>query len=534
MTYDVAIVGAGPVGLMLANLLGVYGVRTVVLERKAATVDEPRAIAIDAESLRAVRAVGLYDAVAPDLLLGFSVDYVNGRGTPLLHVELGQTPYGHAQQNAFHQPLLEQALAGGLTRFPHVDVRFGHAVERFDATADAVTVFGAAADGTPFSCVAQYLVGCDGGRSPVRQALGIEMHGKSAPQRWLVIDTIDPFLAASMECRFFCDPRRPAMTLRKQHQRRRWEWMLMPDESEADLLDDGMIARLLMPYTRPQHVQLERQCVYTFHSLVADRYRAGRVMIAGDAAHMMPPFAGQGMNGGIRDAVNIAWKLALVTRGYAAPALLDSYEQERRGHVIAATALANRLGAMIQPTSRWRAALRDAFFFCLNRSRRGQVALLRRLMGTLIAPRLRRGVFVAASNTGGDVALSGQMIVQPPVRCADGSTVLLDAVLGAEHAVVGYGVDPRDALDAATQHRLATLGARLVCVMPRGVAPSGDAVEDGSGGLGTWFGACAERLVLIRPDRFCAAQFTAATAAQTLAAYTTRLQVRVAEARAAA
>ncbi|MEO8603040.1 MAG: bifunctional 3-(3-hydroxy-phenyl)propionate/3-hydroxycinnamic acid hydroxylase [bacterium] len=512
---DVAIVGAGPVGLTLANLLGVYGVRTVVLERNATTVDEPRAIAIDAESLRTMQSVGLYDAIAPDLLLGFAVDYVNGRGTPLLHVELGPTPYGHAQQNAFHQPQLERVLAAGLARFAHVELRFGHRVEGFDATADAVQVRGRDADGAPFSVAAQYLIACDGDRSPIRQELGIEMRGRTAPQRWLVIDTVDPHLAETMACRFFCDPRRPGMTLRKQDQRRRWEWMLMPGEAEDALLDPQTIERLIGPYTRPAQVQMERKCVYTFHSLVADRYREGRVLLAGDAAHMMPPFAGQGMNGGIRDAANLAWKLAMVVRDQAGVALLDTYQDERRPHVMAATALANRLGDMIQPTSRWRAALRDAFFFCLNRSRRGQEALLRQLMGSLRTPRLRGGVCLARpSQVGAPPPLSGQMIVQPEVRRADGTIAQLDTVLGAVFAVIGYGSDPRTALDATARAPLAALGARLVHVTPPGSAPIGDAVEDVSGGLGEWFGGAAERFVLVRPDRFCAAQFTPGAAAQ--------------------
>jgi len=532
---DVAIVGAGPVGLTLANLLGVYGVRTAVLERKPMTVDEPRAIAIDAESLRTMQSIGLYEAIAPDLLLGFAVDYVNGRGTPMLHLELGPTPYGHAQQNAFHQPQLEHVLASGLARFAHVDLRFGHTVEGFDANPDGVTLRGVGADGAPFSVAAQYLIGCDGGRSPVRLGLGIEMRGRTEPQRWLVIDTVDPHLAAAMPCRFFCDPRRPGMTLRKQHQRRRWEWMLMPGESEADLLEARMIDRLIGPYTPPAQVQMERKCVYTFHSLVADRYRVGRVLIAGDAAHMMPPFAGQGMNGGIRDAVNLAWKLAMVVREQAAPALLDSYQDERRPHVMAATALANRLGDMIQPTSRWRAALRDAFFFCLNRSRRGQAALLRQLMGSLRTPRLRAGVYLAGPAPAGAArALSGQMIVQPRVRRADGAVAPLDDVLGPGFAVIGYGTDPRTALDASAREAFANLGARLVWVTPPGAPPSGEAVEDTSGGLGEWFGPAPERFVLVRPDRFCAAQFTPGSAANTARAFVALLHGAAVPARAAA
>ncbi len=521
---SVAIVGAGPVGLTLANLLGTYGVDTVLLERNTATVEEPRAIAIDAESLRTMQAIDRYADLAPDLLLGFAVDYVNGRGTRLFGVDLGPTPYGHAQQNSFDQPWLERILADGLPRFPHVAARFGHVVEAVEAGVDTVLVRGRRADGVAFTVAARYVVACDGGRSPIRQGLGIAMRGRTAPQRWLVIDTVDPHLAEALPCRFFCDPRRPGMTLRKQRQKRRWEWMLMDGEAEADLLDDGMIQRLLAPHTRPAQVRIERKCVYTFHSLVADRYRAGRVLLAGDAAHMMPPFAGQGMNGGVRDAANLAWKLALVTRGQAGAALLDSYELERRKHVMAATALANQLGDLIQPTSRLRAALRDAFFFAVRHTPGGQRFLDRQLMGTLRAPRLRDGVFVPPRGaTAAAPSLGGQMIVQPDVRGADGTLRPFDAVLGAWFAVVGYDADPAQALDAAARQAWQALGARFVHVVPRGGAAAGSAVEDASGALGAWFDTGRARFVAVRPDRFCAAAFSAAAAVAAASEFTALL-----------
>ncbi|MBM4265509.1 MAG: bifunctional 3-(3-hydroxy-phenyl)propionate/3-hydroxycinnamic acid hydroxylase [Deltaproteobacteria bacterium] len=521
---EVAIVGAGPVGMTLANLLGVYGVRTVLLERNATTVAEPRAVAIDAESLRTMQAAGLYEEVAADTLLGFHVDYVNGRGRTLLSIDLGPTPYGHAQQNSFDQPIFERALRLGLERFPHVDVRFGHAVEGFSQDASGVSVRGTSSDGRPFSIEAEYLIACDGGRSAMRQQLGIGMSGATAPEKWLVIDTIDAHLAGAFDCRFFCDPRRPAMSIRKRGTKRRWEWMLMPGESEEDLLDDGMIARLLAPHTRPEQVKLERKCVYTFHSLVADRYREGRVLLAGDAAHMMPPFAGQGMNGGIRDARDLAWKLALVVVGAADQALLDSYEVERRSHVKAATALANRLGDLIQPTSRVRAALRDAVFAVLGVVRGGQQVIERSLMRSLRAPRMRRGVFVP-SEGGRDEAsrLAGQMIFQPQVRTSGGETVPLDDVLGPGFAVVGYDADPAKTLDVGTLAYWRGLGARLVHVLPRGAKATDGTIIDETGHLAEWFGkACS--IVAVRPDRFCAAELEPRAAVEATAAFESLLR----------
>lgn len=519
--WPVVIIGCGPVGLTLANLLGVHGIRALVLERNAGTADEPRAIAIDAEGLRTMQAAGLYDQVAPDMLLGFDVDYLNGRGNRLFAAQLSQTPYGHAQQNSFDQPTLEKQLLAGLARFPHVEVRFRHTVTDLRHDANGAVVAGIDGNNRQFHLEAEYLVGCDGGRSLVRQKLGIQMRGKSAPQRWLVIDTTDRHLADTLQCRFFCDPARPAMTLRKQHGKRRWEWMLMPGETDEQFLDDGLIRRLLAPHTRADEVAIERKCVYTFHSIVADRYRDGRVLIAGDAAHMMPPFAGQGMNSGLRDALNLSWKLPLVLRGLAPDPLLDTYEKERRNHVIAATEIANRLGSLIQPTSKVRAAIRDTVFFCLNLTRAGQRAFDRRLLGTLRVPRMQSGVFTSPSN--GRSSLAGSFVVQPKVRTAAGTTVWLDEILGPWFAVVGFGVDPRRALSSEAREAWEAIGARFVHVVPPGTAPVDDAVEDFSGTFAEWMGDRSEPLVAIRPDKFCAAQFAPETSTERTRDFISRL-----------
>jgi 3-(3-hydroxy-phenyl)propionate hydroxylase len=504
--FQVAIVGAGPVGLTLANLLGVYGIRTVVLERNASTVEEPRAIAIDAESLRTMQAAGLYETVAADMLLGLRADYVNGSGKPLMSIELGETPYGHALQNSFDQPLLERQLFEGLGRFAHCEVRFRHQVEGVDQSWDSATVRGVTEEGKPFAIGAKYVIGCDGGRSTVRQHLDIAMQGTTAPQRWLVIDTVDPQLDDAFACRFFCNPGRPGMTLKKRHQKRRWEWMLLPGELDGDLLEDDRIAALIAPYTDPAQVRIERKCVYTFHSIVADRYRDGRILIAGDAAHMMPPFAGQGMNGGLRDARNLSWKLALVLDGLAGEGLLDTYEIERRDHVIEATRLANRLGDFIQPTNTLRAWLRDLFFAGIQTVPGAQGWLDRTLSATLRAPRLPAGTFVPG---GGSDSVAGDMIVQPPVTLQNGDLCPLDELLGTGFAVLGVGADPSAALDAATREAWQALGARFVHVQRTGPVASPDGAIDHTGKLTHWLQGSAAHFLAIRPDRFVVAQFAA-------------------------
>ena len=176
---------------------------------------------------------------------------------------------------------------------------------------------------------ADYLVGCDGGRSETRHAIGAVMEGDRLPQKWLVVDTVAARDEDLPTCRFFCDPQRPAMTLKRPHGERRWEWMLMPGETDEELLDDDRIRALLAEHTDPAGIDVYRKCVYGFSAVVADRFSAGRVFLAGDAAHMTPPFAGQGLNSGVRDARNLSWKLSAVLAGRLPASLLDSYQVER-------------------------------------------------------------------------------------------------------------------------------------------------------------------------------------------------------------
>ena len=510
--FQVAIVGCGPVGLTLANLLGVYGIRTVVLERNATTVEEPRAIAIDAESLRTMQAAGLYDTVAADMLLGFHVDYLNGAGKRLFSIDLAETPYGHSLQNSFDQPVLERQLLDGLVRFAHCEVRFGHLVDHVEQQWESVTVRGTTSDGKPFAVRANYVIGCDGGRSVVRQQLEIPMQGTTAPQRWLVIDTVDPQLDDAYACRFFCDPARPAMTLKRRGKKRRWEWMLLPGEQDGDLLDDERIRALLAPHTDPAQVSIERKCIYTFHSIVADRYREGRIMIAGDAAHMMPPFAGQGMNGGIRDARNLSWKLALVLGGLAGEGLLDTYEIERRDHVIEATRMANQLGSFIQPTSQWRAWARDIFFSGIGLLPGGSGWIDRLFAANLRAPRLPAGTFVPTAGSGG---IAGDMLVQPPVTLQNGDICLLDELLGTGFAVLGIGADPSRELTAPVRSSWEAMGARFVHVVRAPPVTSADGAVDHSGRLFDWTAHAGAPFLAVRPDKFVVAQFSTTDAEAT-------------------
>ena len=329
--WPVVVVGGGPTGLTLANLLAQYGVRVLLVEKNASTVGEPRAVSIDDEALRTVQTFGAVDAVLSQVMLGYGSDYYAESGRRFLHVKPTAQEYGYPKRNAFRQPVFEAQLAAHLRGRPAADLWFGAELVRFRQDADSVTASVRRADGTWVEIACAYLVACDGARSFVREQLGIQLAGSTFRERWLIVDiegTSDP----SSDTKVFCNPERPCITLPGPNRTRRFEFMLHEHEAEAQVTDPAHVATLLRLYSQDDRSPIRRTAVYTFHARVADRWSDGRIFLAGDAAHLSPPFAGQGMNSGIRDAHNLAWKLAVVVGGRLGAGVLASYEQERRPH----------------------------------------------------------------------------------------------------------------------------------------------------------------------------------------------------------
>lgn len=337
--HDVAVVGFGPVGATLAHLLVRQGLSVLVLEREAGIYPLPRAVHIDAEAMRVFQGIGLAEAILPHTHVSPGMRFVDAEGRLLLDWPRPQErgPLGWHASYRFHQPSLEAVLREGLAG---ADVELGHAVEGFAEDAGGVALRTARGGRR-----ARFVVGCDGANSPVRAAIGGGMEDLGFAERWLVVDLLlrrpCPHLGAhSVQ---FCDPRRPATYVRGVGERRRFEIRL--EEGEAP--DEAAAWALLARWVTPEDAVLERRAIYTFRSTVARRWRAGRMMIAGDAAHLTPPFMGQGLCAGIRDAANLAWRLGRVLRGQAEEALLDAYGRERAPHVREFIETAVRLGGLI-------------------------------------------------------------------------------------------------------------------------------------------------------------------------------------------
>jgi len=475
--YDVAIVGYGPVGAALANLLGMSGLKVALLEREPSVYHMPRAVALDGEGMRLFQTMGLAEKLLPKLIASRNIRHVNAEGRLLVMLSRGGTgPDGWNHAYRFYQPELESVLREGVERFPNVDAKLRCDVFALDECAGHVRVrYENLANGQLSALTARYVVGCDGARSTVRRFMGTALQDLRSHERWIVLDMILDVPPAGVaeaadengvviDAIQYCDPARPTTFIPMPGKRHRWEFMLMPGDDPARIVQPDSIYRLLAPWRiDPAKSQIERAVVYTFHSSLALKWRRDRLLLAGDSAHQTPPFLGQGMGSGLRDSINLAWKLRDVLRGRARECLLDSYETERIEHVRAYIELAVELGGIIQTTDPEKARQRD-------RELLANPTMLRPL-----APRLGPGLHGDAEPP------AGARAEQP--RLADGTR--LDDRAGYGFALLA-APELAAKLPPRTRALLADLGAIVV--------PADGEAESCLARAGT-------RAMVIRPDR---------------------------------
>jgi 3-(3-hydroxy-phenyl)propionate hydroxylase len=298
---DVVVVGAGPVGLTLANILGLQGVRTLVLEERTSLIDYPRGVGLDDESLRTFQAIGLVDQVLPHTVPNQILRFVDAKRRVLAEMAPPDACFGWPKRNGFVQPLVDAELLRGLDRFDHVEVRWAQPMVACSETPDGITAE-IGSDGDTSTVRARYLVGCDGGRSATRRLMGVPFDGTTSPTRWLVVDIAnDPLGHPNSEVG--ADPRRPYASISIAHGIRRFEFMIHNDETDEQATDPGFLTQMLATFVpHPDRVDVIRHRLYTHHSRIAGAFRRGRLLLAGDAAHLMPVWQGQGYNSGIRQA----------------------------------------------------------------------------------------------------------------------------------------------------------------------------------------------------------------------------------------
>ncbi|WP_234821474.1 bifunctional 3-(3-hydroxy-phenyl)propionate/3-hydroxycinnamic acid hydroxylase [Mycolicibacter virginiensis] len=509
---EVVVVGAGPVGLTLANILGLQGIRTLVIEDRDTLIDYPRGVGLDDESLRTFQAIGLVDAVLPHTVPNQILRFYDGRRRLLAEMAPADACFGWPKRNGFVQPLVDAELLRGLERFDHVEVLWGRPMTGCAETDDAVAVSIGGDGPEPETVSARYVVGCDGGRSATRRLMGVSFDGTTSSTRWLVVDIAnDPLGHPNSEVG--ADPARPYASISIAHGIRRFEFMIHAHETDEQAEDPEFVAAMLAPFLPyPHDVDVIRHRLYTHHSRIAGAFRRGRLLLAGDAAHLMPVWQGQGYNSGIRDAMNLGWKLAAVVRGQARPSLLDSYDTERRKHARAMIDLSTMVGKVISPTNRRVAGLRDRVIRAAS-----AVPTLKRYvleMRFKPMPRYEQGAVVHDQPRRPD-SPTGTLFIQPRVDTRSGTDLLLDDVIGTGFAVLAWNNNPRALLGEEAFARWTALGASFIAVRPSTQlhwTPSGQAddpaitiVGDRTGALKAWFDRHSESVLFLRPDRCIAA-----------------------------
>ncbi|MFF8632013.1 bifunctional 3-(3-hydroxy-phenyl)propionate/3-hydroxycinnamic acid hydroxylase MhpA [Streptomyces werraensis] len=511
---DVAVVGNGPVGAALSVLLAQRGLRVTVLERRPRPYLLPRATSFDGETARLLAATGVGDRFGEITEPATGYQWHTAGGETLLDIAFSPTGrYGWPDANTMHQPALERLLAARAAALPGVTVLRGHRVVDLAERDDRVSLTVETDDGAARTVDARWVVGCDGANSFVREHLGVPMTDLGFSYEWLLCDVElrEPraFTPTNVQ---ICDPARPTTLVGSGPGHRRWEFMRLPGESSAELNRPETAWRLLKPFgVTPETATLLRSTTYIFRAAWADEWRSGRVLLAGDAAHLMPPFAGQGMCSGLRDAANLAWKLDLTLRGLADASLLDTYAEERRQHVKESILSSVQLGRVICVTDPAAAAERDATVLAGRRGRTGPRA-------PDAAKPLSAGLLRAPS--GAPRAPAGEVVPQWRVSTADG-TGLFDAVVGGGFVLLTTD-DPRPALGEDRWSFLAALDTRVVRLSPPGtVLPPEDTEPDLTDVIDTdsfYRAYLAEHdasALLVRPDYhvFGAARGTEDTAA---------------------
>lgn len=497
---EIVIVGLGPVGAVAANLAGAAGFDTLVIDRDLAPFAQPRAIVFDAEIMRIFDSIGLAEQISQITRpLGGSV-YLGTDHRPIRVFRSPGPAHAHAwaPSNLFYQPHLEATIRKAMSRYPNVRVLSGCEVVDIADAADGATLRVNDLAGGSFDVQARIVLACDGASSLVRKRLGVPLHDIGFVERWLVVDAhmhgpmrwpdtheIPPEVQDGRYSLMVCDPEQPATLIPGVGTHRRWEYMLMADERDEEAVDPVNLKRRVADWADPADVEIVRSSVYRFRALVADRWRSNSVFLLGDAAHQTPPFFGQGMCHGIRDAAQLMWKLSAVLGGAASDALLDTYQPEREPHVREIIAASVKAGAAVCITDPDRAHARDAEFRAAEAARAGATVAM-----TDVVPPIRTGVI--------DHATGGARLPETAVA-RDGTIQRLDALLGGHPTVVACGGLDALALPDSILRRWHAIGGQVVALTQPG---STDGLQDLDGRMSRFLSTHAAIAAVVRPDRY--------------------------------
>lgn len=492
--YDVLIVGFGPAGAVAAGMLGARGHSTLVVDRLTDIYDKPRAIAIDHEILRHFDNMGIAEEVMPYIEPFTASQHFGAKGQLIRRIDMVPEPYplGYTPSMVFTQPPVEAVLRKHAAGFDCVTVSLGVEMIDLDNRENEVVAKLKDASGKVHTVTARYVIGCDGASSRVRDLAGIKLEDLVFDEPWLVIDVLanEAGLAKLPQTSAqFCDPARPASFIIGPQNHRRWEIMLLPGEDPQQMTQPDNVWRLLSPWLDEADGELWRAAAYRFHALVADDWKKGRIMIAGDAAHQQPPFIGQGMCQGLRDVSNLIWRLDRVLKGQSGETLFATYTQERKRHVQTLTGRIKTIGQAICERDPQAAEARDARILAEGG---GQPLVITRQE---IVPPIEEGL-IAKEGT----PARGLLFPQPAI-ISDGEIRLLDQITGPTWRLV---LDGR----RVAQTEGEPLAKELDGLDVVAIAPVVDASADGTmlcekdGVLANWFDRHGAVGAIVRPDHY--------------------------------
>lgn len=489
--YDVAIVGYGPVGATLANLLARHGLRIAVVEQAADVYDKPRAITLDHEVLRVFQACGLAALIDTDTAVHPGTHYLGVDGEVIKKFDPMPPPYplGWVPTATFVQPVFERALRDKVAQFANCDVRLSTKVTDIEQDGHGVIVT------TDKGLIrARYVVACDGANSFARKKLGIALEDLAFDEWWMVVDAFEKNpVGRPAKCFQYCRPSRPGTFLPGPGALRRWEIKLLPGEEPEDFGAPDNVLAVLKDFTDVSRIDIWRSAVYRFHALLAETWSAGRVFLMGDAVHQTPPFLGQGLCAGIRDASNLAWKLAMVLGGQAHTSLLDSYEAERKPHVRAVVALAKDFGKIIGELDLEAAKARD------RRLRAELVEGKAETVRQKFIPDLKDGMIAAGSKA------AGTLFPQPQVRSPGGTVERLDDVVPPGFTIFTATAETMNWLSPKSAADWSAIGGNRVIVTFDGEPETHDGVlqvQETDRLFSNWLAANGINAVVVRPDHY--------------------------------
>lgn len=501
MDFDVIIVGAGPVGAVAANLAGMWGLKTLIVDKLPDIYDKPRAFGLDHEVMRVFDNIGIADQIASHVMPYRTTEYHGTGARVIKRIVPASAPYplGWAPNYVFSQPAVEGALRTRLQDWPGVSLELGTEALSVTAQDDGYAVLLQDKHGVQREVRTGYVLACDGGTSSVRGNLGLEMEDLQFDEPWMVVDVmvapeaIDRLPATNVQ---YCEYERPCTYIIGPGRHRRWEFMINADETPTGISQPESISKLLARWLAPQEYEIWRASAYRFHALILKTWRHGKLFLLGDAAHMTPPFMAQGMCQGIRDASNLVWKLALVQRGLASAALLDTYQEERLPHVRQTTLVTKEFGQVICERDPQRAAARDEKMMAELARNPGPTvrqSLIPGLSGGFLAPLDRVGA-------------RGALFPQPLVRNHAGREGLLDSFTSSVFRVVVAAGGDVAALKAELRTWEDLTGLPLVFVRLRDPEQHGepgphDYSEQGDI-LRNWMAERRCVMVVVRPDHY--------------------------------